>query len=59
LGQKVWLTDGQVGEFVGQGPVITDDRPRSEYFLLYRLANPDLTPVSEDSLRAAYPRGAG
>jgi hypothetical protein len=35
--RQVWLADGQVAEAVGPGPVITDDRPRPEYFLLRRL----------------------
>jgi spermidine synthase len=52
--RKVWLSDQQVLDFAGPGPYITDDRPRSEYFLLHRLANPDFNPVSEDRLRSAF-----
>jgi spermidine synthase len=29
-----WIADGQVDAFTGPGPLITDDRPLSEYFLL-------------------------
>jgi spermidine synthase len=31
---SVWLTDDQVNAYVGTGPVITDDHPLTEYFLL-------------------------
>ena len=30
----VWLTDAKVDRFVGDGPLVTDDRPFSEYFFL-------------------------
>ena len=33
----VWIQDDQVTSFVGEGPLITDDRPLPEYFLLRRL----------------------
>ncbi len=32
-----WLDDRQARAYVGAGPLITDDRPRPEYFLLRRL----------------------
>jgi spermidine synthase len=31
---NVWLTDNQVNAYAGTGPVITDDHPLTEYFLL-------------------------
>jgi spermidine synthase len=31
---SVWLTDNQVNDYTGAGPVITDDHPLTEYFLL-------------------------
>jgi spermidine synthase len=34
----VWLADGQAAAWAGPGPMITDDRPLPEYFLLRRLA---------------------
>ncbi len=34
--RQTWLTDAQARAYVGQGPMITDDRPRPEYFLLRR-----------------------
>jgi hypothetical protein len=43
----VWLTDDEVSRFTGDGPLITDDRPLPEYFLLRRLfgtSSPRVTP---------------
>ncbi len=43
----VWLTDDEVSAFTGDGPLITDDRPLPEYFLLRRLfgmPSPQVTP---------------
>jgi spermidine synthase len=43
----VWIADDQVARYVGDGPLITDDRPLPEYFLLRRLfgpASPRVTP---------------
>ena len=37
IDRQVWLTGDNVGAYAGPGPVITDDRPRTEYFLLRRL----------------------
>ena len=31
---SVWLTDNQVNAYAGTGPMITDDHPLTEYFLL-------------------------
>jgi spermidine synthase len=35
-----WLDNGSVRAYAGDGPLITDDHPRPEYFLLRRLGNP-------------------
>jgi hypothetical protein len=35
-----WLDGPTVQAFAGDGPLITDDRPRPEYFLLRRLTTP-------------------
>jgi spermidine synthase len=43
----VWISDADVTAFAGDGPLITDDRPLPEYFLLRRLfgaPSPRLTP---------------
>ena len=42
-----WISDEEVTEFTGDGPLITDDRPLPEYFLLRRLfgqPSPRVTP---------------
>jgi spermidine synthase len=51
-----WLADEQVSRFAGPGPVITDDRPRSEYFLWRRAFMDNQAYVDESSLRAAAQR---
>jgi len=48
-----WLSDGQVDAFAGSGALITDDRPRTEYFLLRSLFSGDQEGISEERLRAA------
>jgi len=47
-----WLRDRQVDAFVGSGPVITDDRPISEYYLLRFLTATDHSDINEERLRA-------
>jgi spermidine synthase len=37
IAHETWLTGAAVRETAGPGPLITDDRPRPEYFLLRRL----------------------
>ena len=37
IDQQTWLAGDAVKAYVGDGPLITDDRPRPEYFLLRRL----------------------
>jgi spermidine synthase len=32
---SVWLTDNQVNAYTGAGPLITDDHPLTEYFMLH------------------------
>ena len=32
--QRTWFVDDELRAFVGDGPMITDDNPRPEYFLL-------------------------
>jgi len=50
-----WLNDAQVDTFVGSGPVITDDRPSSEYYLLHWLTTRDHTGINDERLRALGP----
>jgi hypothetical protein len=35
-----WLDNASVRGYAGEGPLITDDHPRPEYFLLRRLGTP-------------------
>ena len=51
-----WLSDDQLRAFVGPGPEITDDRPRSEYFLWRRAFMDDQKYISPRSLLNAAPR---
>jgi spermidine synthase len=47
-----WASGEQLRQAVGDGPLITDDRPLPEYFILRRLANPDAPLLSLGGLRA-------
>jgi spermidine synthase len=51
-----WLADDQLRAFIGSGPEITDDRPRSEYFLWRRAFMEDPAYISESMLIRAAPR---
>jgi spermidine synthase len=50
-----WLADDQLRAFVGPGPEITDDRPRSEYFLWRRRFMDDRQYINEASLLGVHP----
>jgi spermidine synthase len=47
----VWLVDEAVDAAVGAGPLITDDRPMPEYFLLRRLSTKDELATTASRLR--------
>jgi spermidine synthase len=49
----VWISGADVARFGGEGPLITDDRPLTEYFLLRRLTGAESPMTSEPELRAA------
>lgn len=49
----VWLSGREVAGFAGRGGIITDDRPRTEYFLLRSLFGRRSPPMNTASLRAA------
>jgi hypothetical protein len=51
LGLK-WASGDQLRTAVGDGPLITDDRPLPEYFILRRLSNPDAPLLTLKGLRA-------
>ena len=48
-----WLTGAQVASFAGSGPLVTDDRPLPEYFLLRRTFGARSPLVSPQSLADA------
>jgi spermidine synthase len=49
----VWISTEDVPRFAGKGPLITDDQPLTEYFLLRRLIGAESSRTSESTLRAA------
>ena len=55
LNQVTWISGAQVAAFAGDAPLITDDHPLTEYFLLRRLLSATSPPMREDTLRAATP----
>jgi hypothetical protein len=52
----VFATGDAVRSGVGPGPIITDDHPRTEYFLLRRLPDPAAPLMSPATLQAAFTR---
>jgi spermidine synthase len=54
--QLRWIDDARIDAFTGPGPLITDDRPMTEYFLLRRLFNLDV-PQATPSLLLSMTRG--
>jgi hypothetical protein len=55
LAELTWLSGDAVRTFVGNGPLVTDDRPLPEYFLLRRLLDADPPPATDDLLRGLAP----
>ena len=49
--RQVWIQGDEVREFAGEGPLITDDRPLPEYFLLRRTYGPPSPNVGPSLLR--------
>jgi spermidine synthase len=52
----IWLQGDQVKKFAGVGPMVTDDRPLPEYFLLRRLFGKPSPFINETLLRARTPK---
>ena len=50
-----WISGPKVPEFGGQGPLITDDHPLTEYFLLRSLYGPKYPYMTPANLKAATP----
>jgi spermidine synthase len=53
--QLVWIQGDQVTKFAGDGPLVTDDHPLPEYFLLRHLFGPPSPPVSPGLLESLTP----
>jgi spermidine synthase len=53
IGQLRWIADEEMDAFVGSGPLVTDDHPLPEYFLLRRLFNQADHQVGPSQLLAA------
>jgi spermidine synthase len=51
-----WVGDDGARAFAGHAPVILDDRPGTEYFLLRRLFSPSSPRMNEENLLKAMPR---
>jgi spermidine synthase len=52
----VWIEDDEISTFTGDGPLITDDRPLPEYFLLRRLFGDDSPRLTPSELFKIMPR---
>jgi spermidine synthase len=50
---STWISGSEVATFAGDGPMVTDDRPVSEYFLLRMLYGASSPIAAPASLRAA------
>jgi spermidine synthase len=53
--QLVWIQGNQVAKFAGSGPLITDDHPLPEYFLLRHFFGPKSPLVSRTLLQSLTP----
>jgi hypothetical protein len=52
LADLTWAAGDELRSTVGDGPLITDDRPLPEYFILRRLREPDAVRLTLENLRA-------
>jgi spermidine synthase len=55
LASMQWLKDGEVDRFSGDAPLITDDHPRTEYYLLHQMFASGDQSVTEARLRKLGP----
>lgn len=55
IGTLPWLSGAQVAAFAGRAPLILDDQPKTEYFLLRRIFGPSSPRMKERTLLAATP----
>jgi spermidine synthase len=54
----VWIQGDQVAKFAGKGPLVTDDHPLPEYFLLRTLYGPKSPQASKGLLQSLTPSAA-
>ena len=50
-----WASGDELTPAVGDGPLITDDRPLPEYFILRRLQDPNATRLTFGALQSLLP----
>jgi spermidine synthase len=55
LDRSRWLHDGEVDRFAGPGPMITDDHPRTEYYLVEHTLTGQFGHTTEAELRRLRP----
>jgi spermidine synthase len=55
IASLVWISEDQIAPFAGDGPLITDDRPLPEYFLLSKLFGEKSPRVDPGLLRQLTP----
>jgi spermidine synthase len=55
IGALRWIAEDQVGRFTGSGPLVTDDHPLPEYFLLRRILDRDVPEAGPGLLRSLTP----
>jgi len=55
LQDNTWASGDRLRALVGDGPLITDDHPLPEYFLLRRMTHVGAPLLSLDALRATHP----
>ena len=53
--QLVWIQGDQVAAFAGRGPLVTDDHPLPEYFLLRDLFGPKSPQMTRELLQSLIP----
>jgi len=53
--QLVWIQGDQVPKFAGTGPLVTDDHPLPEYFLLRHLFGPKSPQIRPQLLQSLTP----
>jgi spermidine synthase len=53
IASAIWAQDDRAGAFAGSGDIISDDRPRTEYYILRSRFGPKSPQMRPESLKAA------